>query len=299
MTLTSGAAPPPSPLREGIRGEQQMPARGGEPARVPAPRPPVRGGESLRRGALAAGPSVALGVAVLALWQVAHSLGAAPSLFLPAPADVGQAFWQLVTLPQFRGSILATVFVSLGGCALGAVCAIPLGYLIARSKVVATTVQPYVAASQALPVVALAPLIALWLGYGFEPRLVICALIVFFPLVITTTLGLRGLDGDILDAARVEGADRWALLWQIELPLALPSILAGLRASLTLSITGAVIGDFVLGGEQGLGGILIGFFTGSDSAGVFATLLLLALLASIYYGLARLAERRFSYLEAR
>jgi NitT/TauT family transport system permease protein len=130
------------------------------------------------------------------------------------------------------------------------------------------------------------------------PRLAICALVVFFPLVVTTTLGLRSLDREVLDAARVEGAGRWALFRQIELPLALPSILAGLRTSLTLSITGAVVGDFVLGGEEGLGGLLIGFSAAFDSAGVFATLLLLALLAALYYGLARLAERRFSYLEA-
>ena len=126
----------------------------------------------------------------------------------------------------------------------------------------------------------------------------LCALIVFFPMAITTTLGLRLLDRDVLDAARVDGASGWRMLWHIELPLALPSVLAGLRTSLTLSITGAVVGEFVVG-ANGLGQLLLIDRSDFDSAGVFATLLALALLAATLYGVARLAERLFSYVEAR
>ncbi|HEX6818158.1 MAG TPA: ABC transporter permease subunit, partial [Ktedonobacterales bacterium] len=183
------------------------------------------------------------------------------------------------------------------GFALGTLVALPLGYGIARSRLVARALQPYLAASQAIPAVALAPLLVLWLGYGVPPVAALCALIVFFPTVVNTIFGLRTLDRDVLDAARVEGAGRLALLRYIELPLALPSILAGIRTSLTLSITGAVVGEFVVGG-QGLGGLLNIAGAAFDSPLVFATLLALALLAAGLYGLARLAERRFSYLEA-
>jgi NitT/TauT family transport system permease protein len=190
-----------------------------------------------------------------------------------------------------------TLLESLLGCALGAAVAIPLGYLIAHSRLIAGAAQPYVAGSQALPAVALAPLIALWLGYNLTPVIVLCALIVFFPMVITTVLGMRMLDREILDAARVEGANRWALLRHMEVPLALPSILAGLRTSLTLSITGAIVGEFVVGGK-GLGELLVVDQQSLDSAGVFATLVTLALLAAALYGGMRLVERRFSFVEA-
>ncbi len=294
--MAYGTAPPVTPRDDESSADVRAWRMG---AALEAPPTKTLGTDQARTRVRAVLPAVVLGLAVLALWQLARTTDAAPTLVLPVPGDVLHSFWLLVTLPQFRGPIIGTLTVSLGGCVLGALVALPLGYLIARSRLVALAVQPYLAASQAIPALALASLFALWLGYGITPRLAICALVVFFPLVVTTTLGLRGLDRDVLDAARVEGAGRWALFWQIELPLALPSILAGLRASLTLSITGAIVGDFVLGGEEGLGGLLTGFSYDSNSAGVYAVLLLLAALAAIYYGLARLVERRFSYLEAR
>jgi NitT/TauT family transport system permease protein len=242
-------------------------------------------------------PALALGAIVLVAWQFTVASGAVNSFLLPLPADVLRSFWGSLRdglLPSYAAT---TLVESVAGCALGAVVALPLGYAIARSRRIARAVQPYVAASQALPAVAIAPLIALWLGYDLPPVIALCALIVFFPMVITTTLGLRLLDRDVLDAARVDGAGRWALLWGIELPLALPSILAGLRTSLTLSITGAVVGEFVVGGK-GLGELLLIERSYADSAGVFATLLMLALLAGTLYGAARLIEHRLSYVEA-
>ncbi len=150
--------------------------------------------------------------------------------------------------------------------------------------------EPYLAASQAVPAVALAPLLVLLLGYGLLPVAALCALIVFFPAAVNTTLGFRTIDRDVLDAARIDGAGRWALLRHIEAPLAIPSILAGLRASLTLAVTGAVVGEFVLG-DQGLGGLLTIARGNFDAPLVFATLIALALMAITLYGLARLIER--------
>ncbi len=129
----------------------------------------------------------------------------------------------------------------------------------------------------------------LWLGYGLPPVALLCALIVFFPMVVNTTLGLRQLDRDILNAARVDGAGRWSLLWNIQAPLALPTVLAGLRTSVALSVTGAVVGEFVLG-DQGLGGLLTIARGNFDTPLVFATLFTLALLTAALYGCARLVE---------
>jgi NitT/TauT family transport system permease protein len=267
-------------------------------------------------------PALGLGAVVLAFWYALTASGGVPAYFLPAPGSVAQTFLRgigcdttldcsrivglapgssawLPTLqfPLLTGSALVTLQESLAGFALGTLVALPLAYAIAHSPLLARAVQPYLAASQAMPAVALAPLLVLWLGFGLVPVAALCALIVFFPMVVNTALGLRTLDRDVLDAARADGAGRWALLRSMELPLALPSILAGMRTSLTLSITGAVVGEFVLGG-QGLGGIIQQAPHEADTALIFATLLMLGLLAAALYGAARLAERRFSYVEA-
>jgi NitT/TauT family transport system permease protein len=241
-------------------------------------------------------PALVLGIVLIALWQLVTASGSVPSLFLPAPEQVVQAFARSVADGLLPAYAQTTLVESLVGFALGAAIAIPLGYGLAHSALLARALQPYLAASQAIPALALAPLLVPWLGFGLPPVVALCALIVFFPMIVNTTLGLRSLDRDVLDAARVEGAGRWALLRHIELPLALPSILAGVRTSLTLSVTGAVVGEFV-SGNQGLGQLLIS--AASFNAPLeFATLITLSMLAVALYGLARLAERLFSYLEA-
>jgi NitT/TauT family transport system permease protein len=262
---------------------------------------------------------LALGAVILAGWQFITTSGMVSNFLLPTPASVLRAFWLALTDGCAREgascgpgpasawtALTNSLFVrysavtfieSVAGCALGALVALPLGYAVARSRLIASAAQPYLAASQALPAVAIAPLIALWLGFNLPPVIALCGLIVFFPLAVTTTLGLRLLDRDILDAARVDGAGFWSLLWRVELPLALPSILAGLRTSLTLSVTGAVVGEFVVG-NNGLGQLLLINREYADPAGEFATLLMLGLLATTLYSAVRIAERQLSYAEA-
>jgi NitT/TauT family transport system permease protein len=238
---------------------------------------------------------VMLGILIVLVWQGAVGGGLVSPFLLPSPGDVVHAFWQSLVQGRALGYVGTTVIESLLGCALGAGVALPLGYAITHSRLIEGALQPYVAASQAMPAIAVAPLIALWLGYGLLPVVVLCALIVFFPMVVNTVLGLRGLDPELIDSARVAGARQWQLLRYMELPLALPSILAGLRTSLTLSITGAVVGEFVVGGS-GLGELLVVQRSYADSPGVFATLLMLGMLAALLYGVIRLSERRFSFV---
>ena len=291
MAVQSVSPPGPRGSPPGPRDEPGL----GAPSRGGAAPPRAR---RWRLGSIGFLPALVVAVIVLALWQLMTATRAVSPFLLPTPGDVLASFWQKLTDPNdnLLSYAWTTLVESVAGCALGAAIALPLGYSVARSRLLARALQPYLAASQALPAVAIAPLLALWLGYGLSPVIVLCALIVFFPMVITTVLGLRLLDRDVLDAARVDGAGRWALLRHIELPLALPSILAGFRASLTLSITGSVVGEFVVGGK-GLGELLLIDRESTDSPGVFATLLALALLAAVLYGAARLFERRFSYVE--
>lgn len=234
-------------------------------------------------------PPLALGLTLIALWELVSRAGAVQSYLLPPPVAVLRALWSAARQGTLWPYARVTLLESLSGFALGAAVALPLGYATAQSRLLARAVEPYIAASQALPAVAVAPLLVLWLGYGLLPVAVLCALIVFFPAAVNTTLGVRGIDPEVLAAARVDGAGRSALLARIELPLALPSVLAGLRTSLTLSITGAVVGEFVVG-DRGLGGLLTIARGNFNTPLVFATLLALAILASSYYGLARLVE---------
>lgn len=235
---------------------------------------------------------LAAGAAVLVLWQLVA--GVVDSRALPAPSALGP---RLVT--EWRDGGLASYAVvtfseALLGCLIGLVVAVPLGYLIARSAAISAALGPYVAATQAIPAVALAPLLVLWIGYGLVPIALLCALLVFFPILINTTLGLTTLDPDVIDAARVDGAGRPRLLWHIEAPLALPSLLAGIRNGFVLSVTGAVVGEFVMGGA-GLGMLLTVYRDRQDTTGLFAVLIALSVLAMTFFFLIRSLERRLRW----
>lgn len=232
---------------------------------------------------------------MLAAWQVMSQTNAVEDYLLPSPAEVFRAFWRGIESGLFWRYSRTTLQESMIGFGIGALVALPMGYGIARSRLVATAIQPYLAASQALPAVALAPILTLWFGYGLKPIAVLCALIVFFPMVINTAVGIRTVDREVIAAARVDGAGFWPMVRYIEAPLAMPFILAGMRTSLTLSVTGAIVGEFVLG-DRGLGGLLEIARGNFDTPLVFATIMMLMLLAmTLYYsawGLERILTRK-------
>lgn len=233
------------------------------------------------------GPPALLGVVALVMWsQVAKAVG--PGI-LPGPWEVAVRLGLEIQggLLAFAGSTFA---VSALGSLLGLAVALPLGYLIAHFPLASAAINPYLAASQAVPAVALAPLLVVWFGYGSLPTALLCALLVFFPIAINTTLGFSHLDADVIGAARVDGAGRWKLLAWIEIPLALPAILAGIRNGFVLSVTGAVVGEFVMGGN-GLGQLLAVYRDRADTTGMIAVLSALIFVAVALFGGVRLVER--------
>ncbi|MDR1791415.1 MAG: ABC transporter permease [Propionibacteriaceae bacterium] len=218
---------------------------------------------------------------VLAWWAVA---AVSPPYLLPGPAPtaarlgselLGASLW------QHLGWTLAEAF---GGCLLGAAVALPLALLIHRSKLVSAAVNPFLGATQAIPAIALAPLLVLWIGYGMGAVVILCALMVFFPILISARLGLKHVNHELVEAARLDGAGSAQLFWQLEGPLALPAALAGIRNGFTLSITGAVVGEMVMGGN-GLGTLLTVQRDAVDTTGMFASLIVLCVFAGgIYSG---------------
>jgi len=232
---------------------------------------------------------LAFAVVLVGLWWLAA--GSAPRFLLPDPGSVAASLVRDVTSPSWYEFFGTTIVEALGGCALGAVVALPLAVLLHRSAVAAAAVNPFLGATQAIPAIALAPLLVLWVGYGFWAIVVLCGVMVFFPILISSVLGLRHVPGSLVDAARLDGAGSWALLTEIEAPLALASVLAGLRNGFTLSVTGAVVGEMVMGG-RGLGALLTALRDRMDTAGMFATIIVLCVVASTIYSLIRLWERR-------
>lgn len=239
-------------------------------------------------------PPLALGLFFLISWYVSTAFGQVNSLVLPAPGDVLTSLSNGLSSGLFLSNALVTIQESLLGFLLALIVALPLGYALAKSRFIATAVHPYLAAGQAIPAIVIAPLLVLWLGPGLLPIMIVCMLVVFFPMVITIILGVQTIDETLTDAARVEGASGWSLIASIEFPLALPAILAAIRTGLTLSITGALVGEFVSGGDLGLGALVQIAKTQYNTPFMFATLVVLGGLAALYYGvswlLAKLAE---------
>ncbi len=229
-------------------------------------------------------PPVVLALLLLLGWYVSTTYGHVSSLILPAPADVFASLSDGFSSGWLLSNALVTVQESLLGFLLAVAVALPLGYGLAKSRFIAATVQPYLAAGQAIPAIVIAPILMIWIGYGLVPIVILCMLVVLFPMVITTELGVRSIDPTFTDAARVEGASGWSMLAHIEFPLALPTILAAVRTGLTLSITGALVGEFVSGGDMGLGGLLLQAQNQINTPLLFATLVVLAVLAALYYG---------------
>jgi NitT/TauT family transport system permease protein len=239
-------------------------------------------------------PPLVLGIIILLAWYLATASGNINAFILPGPMAVFASLINGFSTGLYWIHIGATVQESLLGFLLAVIVALPLGYGIAKSRLVASTLQPYLAAGQAIPAIVLAQFLYLWVGMGVLPVMIICMLVVLFPMMINTVLGVQTIERELLDAARLEGASGLSLLAYIEFPLALPSILAAVRTGLTLSITGAVIGEFFCSPDKGLGALLQIASHQYNMPFLFATVIVLAVLALIYYSftwlLVKLAE---------
>jgi len=217
-------------------------------------------------------------------WQLAARFTDLPAFILPSPADVGMRFSRALldgSLLRHTGVTLSEVLL---GLLMGTATATVLGYLLAKSRLFERIMAPYLVASQAVPVVAIAPLLVIWFGPGIFSKILICALIVFFPVLVNTVVGVRAVPSVLHDLMRSLRASRWQVLRHLEIPAALPVFLGGLRIGAALSVIGAVVGEFV-GADRGLG-FLINVGRGLyDTALVFVAIFALILLALTLYGI--------------
>lgn len=237
-------------------------------------------------------PVLVAALVFLLVWQAIVVAGSYPRFILPGPLVVGERFvsgWaEGIIGPHFATTLIEVLL----GLLVGGLTGILTGILLARSSSASRLLSPYIVAAQATPILALAPLIALWFGTGLVSRLLICALICYFPIAVGTMVGIRSVDPRLIELGRSLRATRWQLLARIEVPSALPQILGGLRIGVTLAVVGAIVAEWA-GGDRGLG-VLINLARGSmfDIPLMFATLLTIALLGvTLYLGVVAVERR--------
>jgi NitT/TauT family transport system permease protein len=231
-------------------------------------------------------------IAFLLGWHLLTRYSGIPNFILPSPFSVWTRFLKAVddgSLLYHTGITLLEIVL---GLAAGVLFATVVGYILAKSRSLEKVLSPYLVASQAIPIIAIAPLLVIWLGDGILSKVVICALIVFFPVLVNTIVGVRAVPTALYDLMNSLHASRAQILWKVEVPASLPVFLGGLRIGATLSVIGAIVGELV-DAEEGLGFLLqLGDFQ-YDTPMVFVAVFTLIALALMLYGIVRLLENRF------
>lgn len=231
------------------------------------------------------------GLLALLAWDLFTRSGALPAFILPSPQQVFERFLRTLADGSLLRHSAVTLLEVVLGLLSGTSLAVGFGYLIAKSRLFERILSPFLVASQAVPIVAIAPLLVIWFGSGMFSKVLICALIVFFPVLVNTVVGIRAVPRALNELMRSLRASRWQMLRLLEIPAALPVFLGGLRIGATLSVIGAVVGEFV-GADRGLG-FLINVGRGQyDTALVFVAIFTLVALALSLYGLVVLLEKR-------
>jgi NitT/TauT family transport system permease protein len=234
---------------------------------------------------------LASALAGLLIWWLVARTASLPAFILPSPGEVWRRFLGAVA----DGSLLlhtgVTLLEVLLGLLFGVGLATIIGYLVAKSQALERVLSPYLVASQAVPLVAIAPLLVIWFGPGMFSKVLICALIVFFPVLVNTVVGVRAVPASLYDLMHSLHAGQTQVLLKLEIPAALPIFLGGLRIGATLSVIGAVVGELV-GSDRGLG-FLINVGRGQyDTALVFVAVFVLIVLALCLYGAVAWLEAR-------
>lgn len=220
------------------------------------------------------GPPLLILAAGLAIWEGLVRYYDVPPWLLPAPSDIAARFGKASNLLYHTG---LTVLEALAGFGLSAIVGITLSALIVHSRFLERGVFPYIIVSNAIPIIAVIPLLTIWFGYGIAPKILIASIITFFPIVTNTTRGLKAADRRILDFMHSINATRREVFFKVQLPSALPYIFAGFKIAASLSLVGAVVAEFY-GSDRGLGYLVITSATQLRTDLLFVSIIVLAAL---------------------
>ena len=228
---------------------------------------------------------------VLAAWEALVRLFDIPAFILPRPTNVFLALYRGTVSTMYIEHLRVTLLETLIGFAVGSGLALALGTIVALSRRTEYFLYPFIVMFQAMPTVALAPIIIVWFGLGLTSKVVTAALVAFFPLLVNTIVGLRSADEDRVSLMRSLAASRWQIFWMLQLPNAMPYIFAGLEIAMIFSLLGAIVAELV-GAESGLGMLIQSMNFTMDVAGQFSVLLILSAVGLALNGIVTAIRRR-------
>jgi NitT/TauT family transport system permease protein len=235
-------------------------------------------------------------LAVIALWWLATIVFSIQEFLLPSPGDVLAAF------AEYPGYLLEQTWVTLletvQGFGLSIVVGIPIALLIVSSTILERTIYPPLLALNAVPKIAIAPILVVWMGFGPAPKVLLVFLVCFFPVVISTASGMKSTPAELVELMRSLDCTRRQEFFKLRFQYALPQIFVGLKTAISLAVLGAVIAEFV-GANAGLGFVIVSSGASADTALAFAAMGLLGVLSiALFYGLAYLERRLLPWAEA-
>jgi NitT/TauT family transport system permease protein len=229
---------------------------------------------------------------LLLAWWLLVWWGDYDSFILPSPGDVARQMGMVIGDGRLLRHSLITISEVIPGLLIGFAVALPLGYLLTKSPLAERLLSPYLIASQAIPIIAIAPLLTIWVSSTYWSRVLVAVLVVFFPVLISVITGLRSVPPELYDLMHSLRATPGQIFRKLEFPAALPMILAGLKVGATLSVIGALVGEFVQPKSQGLGFLLVTARYQFKTDLVFVILITLATIALSLYGTVALLEKR-------
>jgi NitT/TauT family transport system permease protein len=236
---------------------------------------------------------------LIAIWQIVVSVGHMQSYILPSPKSVIEDLWNGVTAPIDSSASLLNQFwitfqAALIGLCIGVGSGVLIGGVSAQFKLAERVIMPYVFAVQTMPKIALAPLILIWFGFDQTPKVVLASAMAFFPMMVNTFAGMKLARADHLNLFRALGSTRINVLLKLRLPTALPMIFAGIELAVVQSLLGAVVIELIAG-QQGIGVQIIRLEALSNTAGIFAALVLLSLAGVILHWIVRFAKNKIVF----
>ena len=227
-------------------------------------------------------------LALMGVWQSAVKIFEIPHWKLPEPWAIAKE------ILESRELLLRHTWVTLQEVLIGFFIALTAGItlagMIAYSQTFQRTIYPIVIASQTIPIIVISPLLLIWVGYGLAPKVIIVALIAFFPIVVNASDGMRGVDGDMVKLMRTLGASRWQIFVKVQVPTSLPFLFSGMKVAITASVIGAVVGEWV-GANAGLGYLTKLSVPLFQTARSFAAVAILAIMGVMLFTTVSLLER--------
>lgn len=237
-------------------------------------------------------PPILVCIAVLGLWELIVRVAHVPNYLLPAPSQIFAEIVKTI-LPLLKDTAV-TMLESVLGFIVGSGLAVGVSVIFTHSKLMERSFYPYAIALKTIPIIAIAPLLILWFGNGIPAKVVMAALICFFPVIVNTTKGLQSVSPAALDLFGSLSASRWQVLWKLRFPMALPYIFSALKISATLAVIGAIVGEMA-GANIGLGYTILIASYYIDTNMLFAAIVLASLVGVAFFGLVALIEKRALY----